>query len=129
MSRVNLAAGFMRTGEIEIGPDQRRAAQCGEDAAVWLPHTTLAEPTADSSAAFFSSQCCLNPTPNRTKHGSSAASVFYVAISSQSYPNRPAACASSVYTSPVSEVRWPRSACGPRSSRATSSSRRSNSVM
>src|SRR3984893_4783046 len=24
------------------------------------------------------------------------------------YPNRPAACASSVYTSPVSEVRWPR---------------------
>jgi hypothetical protein len=32
-SSGNLAAAFARTGEIKIGPDQRRAAQRGEDAA------------------------------------------------------------------------------------------------
>jgi hypothetical protein len=31
-SQVDLARGLMRTGKIEIGPDQRRASQCGEDA-------------------------------------------------------------------------------------------------
>jgi hypothetical protein len=34
VSQVDLAAGFMRTGQIEIRPDQRRAAQRGEDAAL-----------------------------------------------------------------------------------------------
>ena len=34
MSHVELAAGFMRTGEIEIGPSQRRTTQRGEDAAL-----------------------------------------------------------------------------------------------
>ena len=34
MSHVDLATGFMRTGEIEIGPDQRRTPQRGEDAAL-----------------------------------------------------------------------------------------------
>jgi hypothetical protein len=31
VSQVDLAAGFMRTDEIKIRPDQRRAAQRGED--------------------------------------------------------------------------------------------------
>ena len=34
MSHVDLAAGFMRTGEIEIGPDQGRTTQRGKDAAL-----------------------------------------------------------------------------------------------
>jgi hypothetical protein len=34
VSRIELAAGFVRAGEFKIGPDQRRAAQCGEDAAL-----------------------------------------------------------------------------------------------
>ncbi len=41
--------------------------------------------------------------PRQKQNGGIAASVFY--FGNQRYPSRPAACASRVYTRPVSEIR------------------------
>ena len=95
MSQVDLAPGFMRAAEIEIGSDERRASQCCEDAALlwWFAADRLADgrpnPRSMTTAAVQ------GPIPRSSTNRAIASVVGSVSKSSAvSCPatSKPAAC-------------------------------------